>query len=392
MTTVDWDEAMPLFRMQKPALAVGIVGLVLAVVGALTNPDQFYRSWLIAFVFIESLSVGSLAILMIQYLTGGVWGVVLRRPLESATRLIPFVALTFLPILFGMHRLYEWSRPEVLAHDAMLQEKSKYLNITFFTIRTGVYFALWMLAAYLLNRWSTKQERAQDPSLWRGLRMRHTSAFGLVVLALTLTFASVDWLMSLTPHWYSTMFGISFMIGNALTAFAFVTIVVTSLSSFEPIRSFAGPKVYRDLGNLMFAFTMLWTYTTFSEFLLIWYANIREEVPWHLRRSEGGWGVISLGIIVFHFFLPFFLLLMRTVKDRPRSLGYVAAVVVVMRYIYYFWIVEPTFNPAFRFHWLDAAALLGLGGVWFFLFLGQLKRGTILPTDEPHVQETLTHG
>ncbi|HVT44070.1 MAG TPA: hypothetical protein VMT00_06745 [Thermoanaerobaculia bacterium] len=383
--------SMRLEGFQKPALIAGIIGVVVSAAGAVVAPVELFRSYLIAFVFITSLSVGSLAVLMLQYLTGGVWGVLLRRPLEAAARVLPFTAVAFIPVIFGIHSIYEWSHEDVVRTDALLHQKAAYLNTPFFILRSAIYFALWLTATWLLTRWSVRQERADEPSPWRGLKMRHVSAAGLIILALTLTFASVDWLMSITPHWFSTMYGLSFMIATALTAFAFVVIVAVLLARDEPFASIVEPGNFRDFGNLLFAFVMLWAYTTFGEFLLIWYGNLREEVPWYLVRSRGGWGFVSLLLIVFHFFLPFFVLLMRAIKDRPRTVGMVAALVLAMRFVHIVWLVRPNYDATFRLHWLDPVTLVGLFGLWLYFFIGQLRRKPLLPQYEPYVQEATSH-
>lgn len=381
-------------RYQRPALIVGVVGLAISLIGLFANREQFFRSYLVGFVFIASITLGSLAVLMIQYLTGGIWGIVTRRSLEASTRLLPVLLMAFIPLAFGMRDLFEWARPEVVAHDALLQHKAPYLNITAFFVRAAIYFLLWFLAAYLLNRWAMRQERAI--SLWRGLKMRHVSAVGLMLMALTLTFASIDWMMSLEPHWFSTMFGISFIVGCGLSALAFSTLMVVLLSRYQPMASVIKAGTFRDLGNLMFAFVMLWAYTAFSEFMLIWYGNIREEVPYFLKRMHGGWGVVAVLLIIFHFFFPFVALLLRDVKERARMLGIVAGAVLFMRLVDFIWLIAPAFqhgeHPHFNLHWLDITAPIGLAGVWFFFFLGQLKRRTMLPSDEPYVQEALSHG
>lgn len=388
----NWSESLRPARWERPALVVGVIGVIASIAGAFTSHDQFFRSYLVALVFVASLSIGSLAILMIQYLTGGVWGILLRRPLEAATRLMPIVALMFVPLFFGMHSVYEWTHAEVVAADELLRHKAPYLNTGFFWVRTAIYFFLWFLAASLLNRWSEKQEAiAESPSQARGLRKRHTSAVGLLIMALTLTFASVDWIMSITPHWFSTMFGISFMIGCALTAFSFATIVATSLASHEPIAEIVVPRNFRDLGNLMFAFVMLWAYTGFSEFMLIWYANIQEEVPWYLRRLNGGWGWVTASLLLFHFFVPFMVLLHRSVKDHPKRLAWAALWILVMRAVYDFWLVAPSYSEHLSAHWLDVSTIAGLFGIWLFLYIGQLKKRPLLPLYEPHVRGAMTH-
>ncbi|HXI11341.1 MAG TPA: hypothetical protein VNM92_01680 [Thermoanaerobaculia bacterium] len=382
-------------RLETPALIAGVIGLVLCAIGAFVDSTQFFRSYLVAYIFVIGIALGSLGVLMIQFLTGGTWGVLIRRSLESATRTLPLLAIAFIPLALGMQRLYIWTDHNLVAHDHVLHAKAPYLNVTFFLVRTAFYFAVWILFSTLLNRWSKRYEETSMPEL--GLRLRHVSAAGLLVMAITLTFASIDWMMSLEPHWYSTMYGISFIIGNCLSALAFSSAMVVLMSREEPISAVARPVHFRDLGNLIFAFVMLWAYTAFSQFMLIWYANIREEVPWYTRRMSGGWGTIAALLIVFHFFLPFFVLLIRAIKDNPRYLGLVALFVLLMRAVDVFWLIAPGFHPEqavapFSVHWMDPAAIVGLGGLWLFFFLRFLRQHPVLPFNEEYVQEALSHG
>lgn len=376
-------------RVQKAALGVGLVGLVASIVGWILLPDQFFRSWLVAFIFIASVTIGSLILLMLQYLTGGMWGLLIRRQLEAAVKLMPLIALFFIPVALGIHSLYEWSHEEVVAADHLLQKKAPYLNVPFFLVRAVVFLLLWSaLSLYL-----TKLQREWDDtqSLWTSLRLRHVSAIGLLIMAVTLTFASVDWMMSLEPHWFSTMYGISFIVGTLLSAMAFMIVVIGRTSRIEPVAAVVRPAHFRDFGNLLLAFTMLWAYTAFSQFLLIWYANIREEAPWYLARIQHGWGVVSVILMIFHFFLPFFVLLLRQVKDQARLLGMVAGMMLVMRFVDYFWLIKPAFRHGgdvhFGVHWLDLVTVAAVVGLWLALFLRGLKRRSLLPMNELQLEE-----
>lgn len=391
-----------LFALRKPALIGGAVALVLLIVGALFDVDQFFRSWLMAWTLIVMIATGSLGVLMIHDLTGGAWGVLMRRPAEAAAATLPFVGLGFIPVVIGIHSIYAWSHADVLAHDELLQHKAAYLNPTFFTIRGVVYFLVWSILAMMLVRWSRRLDVHRDAGL--ELRLRRVAGFGLLALAFTMTFASVDWLMSLEPHWFSTMYGISFVIGCLLSAWAVLTLSVVRLSRDEPYAGEVEHTHFRDFGNLMLAFVMLWAYTAFSQFLLIWYGNIREEVPYYIVRMHGGWGVIATALLLFHFFLPFFLLLMRPIKDRPMTLGITAALVLFMRVIDIYWIAAPAWSvphgdaagdaaaaPVFDPSWMDPVAFVALLGLWFVLFLGNLRKAPLLPQYEAIPHEAHTH-
>jgi len=377
----------PFDRYRVPMVVVGIAGLAVLIAGAFSSPEEFFRSWLVGFIFWFGVSIGALGILMVQYLTGGAWGVLMRRPLEAASRTLPLTALFFVPILFGMHSIYEWTHEDVVQGDALLRHKAIYLNIPFFAARAIVFFGIWLAFAYLMNRWSKKRERTDSP--WYALKLRGISAGGLVTLGLTLSFASVDWMMSLEPHWFSTMYGISFVVGNLLSGFAFVVLIVVMLSGYEPVSKLAKPMTFRDFGNLMLAFVMLWAYTAFSEYLLIWYGNLKEEIPWYLRRVAGGWGAIAVLLLVFHFFLPFVMLLMRGIKDRPRALGMVAGLILVMRVVDIQWLIMPAYGDGHVSYWKPVLAVVGMGGIWMAVFIWQLRRNALLPMNETTVQEAL---
>ena len=377
--------------LQRLALVVGIAGLALCAVGFASDRAHFFRAYLLAYVFWIGIALGSLAISMLHHLSGGAWGVVIRRVLEAASRTLPFMALLFLPIAFGIHELYLWANPEAVAKDAILQHKSPYLNVPFFIGRAVIYFIIWSALAYLLSKWSLEQEQRGETG--QALRMQRLSGLGLVLYALTILFMSVDWIMSLDPHWFSTIYGILFMGGQGLSAFAFTIAVAVLLSRTEPMSRVIAPAHLHDLGKLMLAFLMLWAYFSFSQFLIIWSANLPEEIPWYLRRWEGAWQWVGLALIFGHFVLPFVLLLSSDIKKHGRTLIVVALVVILMRIVDLFWNIGPMHHEeTFGATWLDAVAPVALGGVWLALFLWQLQTRPLLPMGEPYLAEALEHG
>jgi hypothetical protein len=379
-------------RFGKRALGVGVVALAASILGLVLSPTQFYRSYLLAFVFWNGLAVGSLAIVMLQYLTGGAWGIAIRRPLEAAARTLPLCALFFLPIVFGMHRLYEWTHADVVAKDELLLKKTLYLNTPFFLLRTALAFGVWLLLAYYLTRLSAKQDAAADH---RAIdrKLQKLSGGGLVLYALTVTWTSVDWVMSLEPHWFSTMYGVIFMVSQGLGALALATLAVLGLSLWEPLGSFLGPRIRHDLGKMMFAFVMIWAYVNFSQYLIVWSGNIPEEIHWYLARFHGGWGALGVVILLFHFVLPFLLLLSREANRNPRLLGVAALLLVVMRFLDTAWLVLPAFSAGkFSVHWLDLAVPVGLGGLWLWFFARNLASRPLLPEHDPGFEEALAHG
>jgi hypothetical protein len=383
-----------LARLQKWALGVGFWGLVLGVVGAFLNPEQFFRSWLIGFLFCLGLSLGSLALLMLQHMSGGQWGLVGRRVFEAGSRNLAFVTLAFVPLLFGLPKLYTWAQPDAVRADHILQMKAPYLNVPFFLGRAVVYFGVWLLCAWLLNKWSAAQDRGEvavHPA--DTVRFRVVSAPGLLAYVITFTFASVDWVMSLDPHWYSTIFGLIFVAGHGLAALALVITILAMLSDVEPYATYLNKGHFLDLGKLLLAFVMLWAYFSFSQFLIIWAGNLPEEIPFFANRLRGGWQYVSAAILLGHFALPFVLLLSRDLKKRPRLLAKIAVAILVMRLVDVVWLVEPMFErEGFPIHWMDVALPLGLTGAWLFLFVRHLRSRTLLPLNDPFFKEAFAHG
>ncbi len=374
--------------VQWRALAIGVAGLVLCALVALFSPSSVLRSYLVAYNFWLGISLGCLAIVMLYHLTGGLWGFILRRLIESGSRTLPLLAVLFLPIIFGLAYLYTWTDPDIVAGDKLLQHKSRYLNIPAFIIRAVVYFAVWIVIAYLLNRWSREQDRTADPNLSR--RMRTLSAPGLVLYGLAVTFASVDWLMSLQPLWFSTIFPVVFAIGQVLAGLAFVIAVLALLMSQPPLSEKVSAANLQDIGNLLLAFVMFWAYVAFAQFLLIWCGNLPEEIQWYLPRFQGGWQWFAFALVICQFGLPFLLLLSRDIKRNPRSLASVAIFVLLMRFVDLFWQIVPAFGPVdLLSHWLDmitaVVAVLGVGGIWVAVFCWQLKQMPLLPLHDPEI-------
>src|SRR5271157_108470 len=378
-------------RWRSRALAVGIAGSVLCAIGFFISPFQFYRSYLWFYVFIAGVSVGSLAWLMLQYLTGGAWGVVIRRPCEAAARTLPLVALMFVPIVIGIPNLYSWSHAKVVAADEILQHKQVYLNVPFFLIRAAVYFAGWILLSRLLNRWSAREDR-EGPAEVHG-KMAAVSGPGLIFWGFSVTFMAVDWVLSLDPHWFSTMFGMLFMAGQALSSLAFLIALMVLLSRRRPMSEILTPRHLHDLGKFLLALVMVWAYFSFSQFLIIWAGNLPEEIPWYLERMKGAWGYVALALVFGHFALPFALLLSRDIKRNYKLLARIAMFILLMRLVDLYWIVAPDFRKeAFGLSWMDFTAPMGLIGIWLAYFLYQLEKWPLLPPNHPHLEEVLEHG
>ncbi|MFZ0959892.1 MAG: hypothetical protein WAO35_03230 [Terriglobia bacterium] len=377
-------------RLGKTALAAGVAALVVCAALGFRDPVQFFRSYLLAFVFWIGLPLGCAAILMLHNMIGGTWGFPLRRPLESGTKTFPLMAVLVLPILFRLPVLYSWADPVKVQADSLLQYKHLYLNVPFFLARTIFYFFVWILITYLLNKWSRQQDETGEAALTQ--RIKRLSAPGLLIFELTVTFASVDWVLSLEPHWYSTIYGMIFMVTQVLAAMAVMTVTVIRLSPEESLKGMVTPKLLNDYGNLLLVFTMLWAYLSFSQFLIIWGGNLREEIPWYMSRARGGWAGVGLILIIFHFAVPFLLLLTRFAKRRAKIMSWLAAGLIVMSLVDIFWLLTPAFNHAGpEFHLTDWLAILGIGGLWLWRFTSQLQGRPLLPLHDPRLKELLQH-
>ena len=349
---------------QWRALAVGGVALLVCVLGALVSPEQFFRSYLVGYVFWTGVALGCLSIAILHQLVGGGWGTAIRRLLDSGARTLPVMLVFILPLVLGLRHLYAWARPEDVAADHLLQHKSLYLNVPFFLVRTALYFAIWVALAYLVSRPSNP---------------RRFGGPGLALYCLTASFAAFDWVMSLEAQWFSTMFGVIFIFGQALTAMAFVIAILFWLTRGTPLADALRPQQFHDLGNLMLAFVMLWAYVAFSQFLIIWSGNLPEEVTWYVARLNGGWGWIAGLLVVFHFTAPFLILLSRQNKRRLPRLALLAGAFLFIRLLDLFWMVIPAFHPKqLSIHWMDVVAPVGIGGIWLGVFVWQLRKRPLM--------------
>ena len=376
------------------ALIVGAVFAVILIVGAFINREHFFHSYLVGFTFWIGITLGSLALLMLQHLTGGAWGLVIRRVLEAATRTLPLMLLLFVPVVLGLKHVYPWMDASVMGgSDALQQKAAHYLNPSFFIIRAGVYFAIWSLLAIVLNWWSLQQDRTADSKLRK--RMQMVSGPGLGLWVLTVTFAAIDWVMSLDPAWSSTIFGLIFVASWSLSALAFTILVMAWLSRREPMNTVVQRSHFHDLGNLTLALVMLWTYFAFSQYLIIWSGNLPEETTWYVARKHGGWGAIALAIVILQFAFPFMMLLSRAAKKSSQKLALLAVLILVMRLVDAVWLVEPTYSPGkFVLNWMDVVAPIAIGGLWLATFSWQLQKRSLVPINDPQLEQALApaHG
>jgi hypothetical protein len=392
------EQAGPLLdRIQRLALIAGVAGLVLCGVGAFLDLGQFYASYLFAYMFWLGIALGSMAIMFLYNLVGGAWGFTIRRIAEAAAMTLPLMLLLFLPIavdlLSGSSRLYEWARPEA-ANDPIIQAKAGYLNVPFFLLRALIYFVIWIGLAYLLNRWSLEQDRTADPA--PSDRLRLLGRYGLAAYILTLTFASIDWVMSVEPHWFSSIFGVLFLAGQGLSSMAFATAAAGLLSRREPLARVATLHAFNDLGNLMLAFVMFWAYINLSQYLIIWSGNLPEEVPWYLHRTQGGWVWVIRFVLAFQFVAPLLLLFSRRTKRNIQRLSTLAAALLGVHLVEMFWRVVPSFRlTGLAIYWTDIVAPIAVGGIWIAALIWLLKRRPLVALHDPRapvLREQLEHG
>jgi hypothetical protein len=369
-------------RAQRNFLIIGVIALAVSLIGLFRDPVHFWQSYLFGFIFWSGLALGCLGLFLLHNVVGGNWGVAIRRLVESGLQTLPLVALFVIPIFFAMHSLYSWTHADVRAQDFAVGHKAVYMNVPFFIGRTVLYFLIWFFFGYRILRMANEHDRTGDPALFR--RIKGASAPALLLFVLSTSYAFIDWIMSLEPDWYSTIYGWMFTVGEVLLTLAFLIALLVLLSKYEPLRSFVTIKHYHDLGNLMLAFTMLWAYMSFSQFLIIWAENLPDEIPWYVRRFSGGWGYLAWTIAIFHFCVPFFLLLMRFVKKNPNLLRTVAVWMIIVRFLDIFWIIEPALRQrGLEIYWTDIVAPIGLGGIWLAFFLRNLNARPLLATNDP---------
>jgi hypothetical protein len=361
--------------------------------------QEILRAYLVGYIYWMAIAMGCTALLMLHHLTGGWWGYPIRRMLEAGSRMFGLMAVLFVPILAGMWMkiLYPWNpAPAEMLDNPNYKFKMAYLTPQNFTIRAVIYFAVLLILAYFLNKWSREQDATGDLATAVALkdRMVAISGPGIIVWGLLLTFAMIDWVMSLEPKWFSTIYGMIFMIVGALTALSFIIFNLRRMSDEEPYRGTVTPQQYNDLGNLMLAFTMLWAYLNFSQFLIIYAANMKDEIPWYMSRALGPWAVVAVVLIVLHFGLPFLLLLQRNVKRRVERLSLVAAMMLVLSMVDVYWLIVPAYEPdrvRFGAMLLDVVFLGLIGAIWVAVYFWQLKRMPLLPRHDPRFEGVLHH-
>ncbi len=374
------------------SLIVGVVFGIVAVILAFVRPQEFYRAYLLGFMCWLGVALGSMAILMIRHLTGGGWGMVIRRILGAAMRTVPLLALLFIPVILGMHKVYIWAQPLDQISDKHLREHLEditktYLTTNGFILRAIFYFAIWNLLSFLLSKWSRQTDRPGAPDNTE--RFKAVAGPGLILYAFTISFAAIDWVMSLDPSWISTIFGLIILIGEVLTAMCFAVVVERILFDYKPMSEMLKPDFVHDHGKWMLTFIMVWAYFSFSQWLIIWAGNLPAEITFYMRRLNGGWGYIGLTLALFHFAVPFTILLSRPFKRNIRKLVWLAVWLMLMRYLDLFWIIEANFSKTLAVTVADIVVPVAIGGFWLSYFFRNLGSLPLLPAYDPSAGEVL---
>jgi hypothetical protein len=390
--------APPVVRtIAQRSLIVGVVFGIAAVALAFIRADEFYRAYLLGFMCWLGVSLGSMAILMIRHLTGGGWGMVIRRILGAAMRTLPLLAILFIPIVICVlqHRVYPWLMPLDAIQDPHIREhlekhsfiKSAYLNASGFIIRAVIYFAIWNLLSFLLSHWSKQTDHAGAPDNTQ--RFKAVAGPGLILYGFTISFAAIDWVMSLDPSWISTIFGLIILIGEVLSAICFAVVVERILCNYKPMSEMLRPDFVHDHGKWMLTFVMVWAYFSFSQWLIIWAGNLPNEISFYLKRLNGGWGYIGLFLALFHFCVPFAILLSRPFKRDIRKLVWLAIWLMLMRFVDLFWIIEANFSQTLKLTLADVVVPIAIGGLWLAYFFRNLGALPLLPAYDPSAGEVL---
>ncbi len=379
-------------KISQRSLVIGVVFALISIALALKTPDEFYRAYLLGFMCWLGVALGSMAILMIRHLTGGGWGTVIRRILGAAMRTLPLLAVLFTPVILGIRHLYIWAQPLSNIEDKRLREHLQQITQTYltwngFVVRAIFYFVVWNVLSFLLSMWSKQTDRVGAPD--NSGRFKAVAGPGLILYGFTISFAAIDWIMSLDPSWISTIFGLVILIGEVLSAMCFAVVVERILFNYKPMSEMLTPDFVHDHGKWMLAFTMVWAYFNFSQWLIIWAGNLPSEITFYLRRLNGGWGSIGLFLVVFGFAVPFATLLSRPFKRNIRKLVWLAVWLMLIRYLDLFWIIEPNFSKTLTITLADIVVPVAIGGVWLWFFFRNLASLPLLPAYDQDAHEVL---
>ncbi len=374
--------------LSRISIIIGAVFLALSAIGFFADKNQFFFSYQVAFAFWLSIGLGGLFLTLLHHVFGATWSVVLRRIMETIMKILPWMVLFFLPMLLGLHELFHWTHADAVAQDPLLQQKQPFLNVPFFIIRAIIYFAVWIYLARWFYKKSVDQDREYDSK--QAHRMRQAAAPAIILFALTLTFAAIDWMMSLDPHWYSTIYGVYYFAGSTLATIAILILFTRVIQAKGGMNNVLNLDHYHDMGKLLFTFVVFWAYIAFSQYFLIWYANIPEETLYYFHRWEGNWKTISLIIVFGKFVIPFFILITRSSKRNLAFLTAISLWLLLMQWLDLYWMIMPTLHHhSTHFSWLDVTTILGIGGVFVGLFFRQVPKQEIVPVNDPKLPQSL---
>ncbi|MBW3541715.1 MAG: hypothetical protein KY476_15715 [Planctomycetes bacterium] len=393
-------------RWQWGSLIAGALGLAACAFAFVDRPEAFFQSWLLGYIYWWSVAIGCLTLLSIHHMTGGKWGWAVRPFLSAGVATLPLLAVAFIPVWYGMERLYPWTRESVLEQFPLVRHKTPYLNVPFFVGRAIACYLIWMALGLLLTRrgrtdgevphrpqalpkkgnsplaavssGSAQSKEGDSPLFWakRPALYGRVGAAGMILVVLTGTIAAIDWVMSLEPLWYSSIFGPLMVAGGVVGAMALACCSLGRLTLTAGQSPPVPGDVRNDLGNLLLAFVMIWAYFSISQYIIIWSVNLPSEAFWFVKRQVGGWELLAIAVALLHFLAPFLCLLSRDAKQSPRTLAFVASLLLVMHAADQLWIIAPSFDRiAFRIAWTDVAAWLGLGGVFLAIYAARLKAG-----------------
>jgi hypothetical protein len=391
-TKLDFTPPPIIKTIGQRSLIIGVIASVVVIILAFRNPDEFYRAYLLNYMDWLGIALGSMAIIMIRHMTGGGWGVVIRRLQGAAMRTLPGLAILFIPLALGMKHLYIWAQPldqvtDKHLHDHLVDITKTYLTPSGFWYRAIFYFIVWNVISFLLSKWSKEGDLPTAPDNTQ--KFKAVAGPGLILYAGTISFACIDWVMSLDPSWISTIFCLIILIGEVLAAMCFTVVIERILYKYKPMSEMLKPDFVHDHGKWMITFIMVWAYFSYSQWLIIWAGNLPSEISYYMRRLNGGWGWVGLFIVIFHFAVPFALLLSRPLKRNIYKLVWVAAWMLVMRYVDLFWIIEPSFSKTFTVTIADIVMPCAMGGLWMAYFFYNLGSLPLLPAYDPTASEVL---
>ena len=376
--------------LSRLGLGLLVIGIVLGVLSFFVDHSRAVFNYLLSYAFLISIGVGALFLIALEYVAGADWSVPIRRVVEFFAAIVPFLAILVIPLLFNIHDIFHWSHADIVAEDKVLQGKAPYLNIPFFIIRVFLFIGLWSLFYYLFTRNSKKQDLSGDQLLTK--KNIKLSAIFIPLFAVTITLTSVDFLMSITPHWFSTIFGVYFFSGSVVAALAAVTLATVLLKE----KGFLHPRITNDhlysLGGLMFAFVNFWAYIAFSQFLLIWYANLPEETFWFIQKWHGSWAIFSIALIVIQFLVPYIVLVSQPSKMNPKTLKFISVWLLFAHLFDLFWLVMPSIpslSGGYVFSWIDLVFPISVVGIVLLVFNLKAKKENLVPIGDPKLKRGL---